>query len=328
MTHRAQETEEGRGSVRGIGETTMDGNFPTRHPARAMTLVELLVAMAVVGVLVAVLLPAVQGTREAARRLQCQHHLKQLALAMHEYHAAHDSFPYGVHAGWGHSWGAQLLPFLEQTPLAERIPWGEPGWWMGKDPNSRRLQELARTQIPCFRCPAQGHPVTDDVNQIADRYVTNYLACAGGDATHDNLGPGGMDRSNGMFRASLFTRMPMPPSRFRDVRDGTSQTLMMSESIYLVDGDAGCWICDRFYLYHPNADQGDGLDFSEALASTYYPLNTQRPEGHRECAYSSHHPQGANCAYADASTHFVTDTVDHSLWQALGSMAACESVGP
>lgn len=292
-----------------------------------MTLVELLVALAIVGMLAALLLPAVQRTREAARRIECQQHLKQLALAMHQYHETHNSFPYGVHAGWGHSWSAQLLPFLEQAPLAERVPWGELGWWMGKDANSRRLQELARTQIPGFRCPAQGSPLTATVNQIADRYVTNYLACAGGDATHDNLGPGGMDRSNGMFRASLFKQMPRAPSRFRDVRDGTSQTLMLGESTFLVDGEAGCWICDRFYLYHPNADQGDGLDFSEALGSTYYPLNIQRPESHRECAYSSYHPQGANGACADASTHFFSDTIDRRLWQALGSMAQHDGLG-
>jgi hypothetical protein len=103
---------------------------------------------------------------------------------------------------------------------------------------------------------------------------------------------------------------------------------MLSESTYLVDGEAGCWICDRFYLYHPNADQGDGLDFSEALGSTYYPLNTQTPESHRECAYSSYHAQGANSTHADASIHFVSDTIDSRVWQALGSMAACECIGP
>jgi len=293
-----------------------------------MTLVELLVALTVVGTLVALLLPAVQAAREAARRLECQHHLRQLALAMQNYHATHGRFCYGVHAGWGHSWSAALLPYVEQTALAERIPWSESGWWMGKDANSRSLQQLVSTQIPLFRCPAQGHPVTSDLNQMTDRYVTNYLACAGSDATHDNLGSGGMDRSNGMFRAALFKRGPQPPTRMQDVTDGTSQTLTLSESIFVVDGDAGCWICDRFYLYHPNADNGDGFDFSEALGSTYYPMNTQGKEEHRECAFSSWHGGGVSGAYADGSTHYFQDTVDGSVWRAVGSMNQQDAAQP
>ena len=81
---------------------------------------------------------------------------------------------------------------------------------------------LCAPASPLFRCPSQGDPVTSDLNQMTQRYVTNYLACAGGDATQDNLGPGGMDRSNGMFRAALFNRQPQPPTRLRDVTDGTS----------------------------------------------------------------------------------------------------------
>ena len=104
-----------------------------------LTLVELLVVIAIVGTLVALLLPAVQAVREAGRRLQCQHHLRQIALAMHNYHDTHGSFPYGVNAGWGHSWSAHLLPYVEQMAVADRIPWTEQGWWRGTDPRSRAL---------------------------------------------------------------------------------------------------------------------------------------------------------------------------------------------
>jgi hypothetical protein len=267
------------------------------------------------------LLPAVQAVREAGRRLQCQHHLRQIALAMHNYHDTHGSFPYGVNAGWGHSWSAHLLPYVEQTAVAGQIPWTERGWWRGTDPRSRALQQLVRTRIALFRCPSQGDPLTSDINQMTQRYVTNYLACAGGDATHDNLGPHGMDQSNGMFLAALFNRKPRPPTRMCDVADGTAHTLMVSESTFIVDEEAGCWICDRFYLYHPNADSGDGMDFSEALGSTYYPINLRTgSEQRRECAFSSYHAGGAHGSRADGSTHFYQDTIDVAVWRALGSM--------
>jgi prepilin-type N-terminal cleavage/methylation domain-containing protein len=288
---------------------------------RAFTLLELVVVLAIIGTLMALLLPAVQAVREATRRLQCQQNLKQIALALHSYHEACRSFPYGVNAAWGHSWSAHVLPFVEQTAVADLVPWSEAGWWRGTDRNSRMLQQLVRMQIPLFRCPSQGEPLTSDINEMSDRYVTNYLACAGGDATHDNLGPGGMGQSNGMFRAAQFNRNPQRPARLQSVADGTSQTLMISESSFIVNEEEGCWICDRFYLYHPNADSGDGSDFSEALGSTFYPINLQgQDEQQRESAFSSYHPAGVNGAFADGSTHFFHDSVDLAIWRAHGSM--------
>jgi len=297
------------------------GTCPMRRSRPGLTLVELLVVMAIIGTLVGLLLPAVQAVREAQRRLECQHHVRQLALAMHNYHTTHSRFPYGVNAGWGHSWSAHLLPYVEQAAVAAPIPWGEQGWWRGTDVNSRALQRLVRTQLPLFRCPSQGDPLTSDLNQMTERYVTNYLACAGGDATHDNLGPGGMDQSNGMFRAALFKQQPKAPTALGNVTDGTSQTLMLSESLFVVGPDDGCWICDRFYLYHPNADSADGMDFSEALGSTYYPINLRTGhEKRRECAFSSSHVGGVLIACADGSTRFVTDSIEIAIWRAMGSM--------
>jgi prepilin-type N-terminal cleavage/methylation domain-containing protein len=299
----------------------MFGRCRDARCCRALTLVEVLVVMAIVGTLVALLLPAVQSVREAGRRLQCQNHLRQIALAMQNYHDAHNSFPYGVNAGWGQSWSAYLLPYVDQSAWAARVPWSEEGWWRGTDARSRALQELVRAQISLFRCPSQGEPLTSDLNQMSDRYVTNYLACAGGDAARDNLGPGGMDRSNGMFRAALFKHKPQAPTRMRDVTDGTSDTLMVGESLFEVGDDVGCWICDRFYLYHPNADSGDGMDFSEALGSTFYPMNLRTGrEEHRECAFSSHHMGGSQACFADGSTHFLQDSMDLAVWRAVGSM--------
>ena len=150
---------------------------------------------------------------------------------------------------------------------------------------------------------------------------------AGGDATHDNLGPRGMEQSNGMFRAALFKHRPQPPSRIREVTDGTAHTLMVSESTFVVDEQAGCGTCDRFYLYHPNADSGDGMDFSEALGSTFYPINLRTGrEQYRECAFSSCHAGGAQGSCADGSTHFFQDAIDINVWRAYGSMGQHDAV--
>jgi prepilin-type N-terminal cleavage/methylation domain-containing protein len=305
----------------------MPRRIPATDKRHGFTLVELLVVIAIITVLVALLFPAVQSAREAARRLQCHQNLRQLAIAMHNYHTIHRAFPYGVNAGWGHSWSAHLLPYVEQMSLAETIPWSERGWWGGPDQNSVALRRLARTRLYVFRCPSQGRPLTSDVNQLSGRFVTNYLACAGGDATGDNRGPGGMDRSNGMFLAAIFTATPRPPTRWVDVRDGTSNTLMLSEAAFVVDGNAGCFTCDRFYLYHPNADSGDGSDFSEALGSTYYVINSRSPrEVERECAFSSYHSSGIVGALADGSVRFFAESLDLDVWRALGSMQGNEPV--
>jgi prepilin-type N-terminal cleavage/methylation domain-containing protein len=176
-------------------------NTPLRYHNRGFTLVELLVVIAIIGILVSLLLPAVQSAREAARRMSCSNNEHQLAVALMNYHDGHKSFPYGVNAPWGHSWGAHILAELEQRALFESIPWGEHGTWYGTDPASLALQELSRTQLPCFRCPSEVGPKTENWI-ITNRYATNYLGNAGSDVTTDNFrSPPQVDmsRSNGVL---------------------------------------------------------------------------------------------------------------------------------
>ncbi|HZN33989.1 MAG TPA: DUF1559 domain-containing protein, partial [Pirellulaceae bacterium] len=97
-----------------------------RGPRRAFTLVELLVVIAIIGVLVALLLPAVQAAREAARRMSCGNNLKQLALGIHNYHDVHLVFPYEMYANPGWAWGAFILPFIEQQNLHQQLNPGTP----------------------------------------------------------------------------------------------------------------------------------------------------------------------------------------------------------
>jgi type II secretory pathway pseudopilin PulG len=286
-----------------------------------MTLIEVAVVCAIIAMLIALTLPAIQSARAAARRLHCQHNLRQLAVAMQNYHVCHTSFPYGVNGGWGQSWSAHLLPFVERADLAAIIPWSDRGWWGGRDRNSRALQTLARTHMSLFRCPSQSGAATANVNQIEGRFITNYLACAGGNAKHDNHGKGGMSLSNGLLLATDFSLPNRSPRRQADVRRGTTHTVLLSEAVFLLDSAAGCYTCDRFYLYHPNADSRQGSDFSEALGSTYYPINTSRKSDvARECAFGSQHGAGIVVAWADGAVQFVSEQIDLSVWQAAGSI--------
>lgn len=232
-------------------------NTLARRHSRGFTLVELLVVIAIIGILVSLLLPAVQSAREAARRMSCSNNEHQLALALMNYHDGHRSFPYGVNAPWGHSWGAHILAELEQRALFESIPWGDDGNWYDTDPVSLALQDLSRTQLPVFRCPSEVGPKTANWI-IRDRYATSYLGNAGSNVTTDNFDYSSppridMSRSNGVLLVAKCWSSP-PSIRIADIVDGTSTTFLLGEAKYLASAARGCDFCHRFYLYHPEFD--------------------------------------------------------------------------
>ena len=251
-----------------------------RSKPSGFTLVELHVVIAIIGILIALLLPAVQAAREASRRSSCSNNLKQLAFGIHNHHDRHNALPFSPYAGWGHSW----LPDIEQNNLYQLFPepWNDSGWWGGTD------KAVARTPVATFRCPSSTAPHVEprNINGWTNRTTSNYLACAGGNARNDNRGAGGMDRSNGMFIAVRFdgTRWRTAPARPLGI-------------VLYSNARGGCSICDRYLFYHMNSDSGGGHDFSEVLGSTYYRINTQaRNNAERECAFRSKHPSGINVA--------------------------------
>lgn len=309
----------------------------TRQKKTGFTLIELLVVIAIIAILIALLLPAVQQAREAARRSQCKNNMKQIGLALHNYHDTFRILPMGVQARWGQSWTWSILPQMEQAPLFDLMPKpnSDSGWWGGTDARSLALIDIVRTPVPVFYCPSQpgGPTESRNINGLTGRAMNTYLASAG-NAQTDNNGATGMDQSDGMFHAVLQPTAagnsagPGKAFRFRDCVDGLSSTVFVGEAEYNLDANQGCDICDRYLFYHMNADSGTGSDFSEALGSTFFGINNDATNNtEREIAFGSFHTGGANILFGDGTVKFVSENIDLvDVWRALGSRNGGEVV--
>jgi prepilin-type N-terminal cleavage/methylation domain-containing protein/prepilin-type processing-associated H-X9-DG protein len=192
----------------------------------AFTLIELLVVVAVIAILIALLLPAVQKVRESANRTKCSNNLKQLGLAMHGYHDANQAFPRGCgmdpnSTAYGSSWMVLLLPYIEQNNIYSRWQFtGSSGWW-----NSSNMALIANVTIPSYRCPSTPMPaayqVTSPISPVL--MVVSYVGVAGSSLdTYQNTINNGVVSGGGI----LF---PNSAVRFADILDGTSNTLMIGE---------------------------------------------------------------------------------------------------
>jgi prepilin-type N-terminal cleavage/methylation domain-containing protein len=273
---------------------------------RGFTLVELLVVIAIIGILIALLLPAVQAAREAARRAQCTNNLKQIGLALHNYHDTFKSMPSafvrGTPAKMGaFGWGTLILPFMEQKPLYDQL-----------SPTTRRLgevgvanPELLETIIDGYRCPSD---TTDELNSRGTAGgpqwgfqdasgasfpigTSNYVACAGwgGANPDDNLG--------------LFARNSK--FKFRDILDGTSNTFAAAERGE--DKRAAVWPGIQFQ--NPNQG-GRGAGGQAIIFIIGNKINDPRP-GARWGA-TSLHPGGANHLLCDGAVRFISETIEHN----------------
>jgi prepilin-type N-terminal cleavage/methylation domain-containing protein len=191
---------------------------------RGFTLVELLVVIAIIGILVALLLPAVQAAREAARRMSCSNNLKQLGLALHNYHDTYKTFPAGIGPGtksgnastenW-EAWGglASLLPFVEEGPLYDQINWGY--YWYNNSAASGNptMRAVSNTRISGFTCPSD--PGARGVR--SDGSPISYGFSHGPQSSW----------SVGNNRVGFVTRARW--GRIADIKDGTAHTVAMGE---------------------------------------------------------------------------------------------------
>jgi len=212
---------------------------------RAFTLVELLVVIAIIGVLVALLLPAVQSAREAARRMQCQSNLKQIALALHNYEQTHRKFPPGciqqqadpqwsagataantINDTESWAWGAFLLPYIEQSALYEQAG-------IGRGNLLQNVIPLANTYIPSYRCPSDGRAPKTRVGQgFSIRFAPWGLSHFKGNCGHAGCGISGSDgifwRTNGPGEGGTPSDIG-----FRQIEDGTSNTIAVGEIAWI-----------------------------------------------------------------------------------------------
>lgn len=190
---------------------------------QGFTLIELLVVIAIIAILIALLLPAVQQAREAARRTQCRNNMKQLGLALHNYHDTFLRFPMG--ANWGaqvgsthlpyhHTWLTSILPYIDQAPLYNQINF-----------NSRAFgQPHVDKQIPAFLCPSDGsglQPIRDTHNFA----VTSYAGCNGYDWWSRGMHQGG---AGSYVQGGVFD--PLSSVAIKDITDGTSNTVAVAET--------------------------------------------------------------------------------------------------
>jgi prepilin-type N-terminal cleavage/methylation domain-containing protein len=303
---------------------------------RGFTLVELLVVIAIIGILIALLLPAVQAAREAARRSHCINNLKQISLGMHNYHDTYKSslpINFGGNQAYdpnntGHSWMTGLLPFIEQKPLYDRILWNLP---LG-DPNVTPLPvnvQVAKTTIPAFTCPSDGDPVQHEAANIwVEMGGTNYKAVAGGNWAWSILGNitqpaapwpndgNGLDRGNGIICRNSDNQIRNYHG-LASFLDGTSNTLMVGEA---VPG----W-CTHTWWYWFN-----GVTATCAVPPNFRKgtvnLADARGDWPNNYSFFSKHPGGLNFARGDAGVTFISDNIDINVYRYLATIEGGETV--
>ncbi len=307
--------------------------FPAKLGSRrGFTLVELLVVIAIIGILIALLLPAVQAAREAARRSQCSNKFKQVGLALHNYHDSHKMFapgsftwrsndcppsmsPVGYY-GWG--WATFILPYIEQSTVYDQFDFGEGQY------NRPICYAAAGELIDTYLCPSDpqageyynmtgstgpdGQPNQADgtdfaiVNMAGVTDSTNWL-CTYFPRHYRNVDGLMGDRQG---------------ARIRDILDGTSNTLMISECTGAGLGTSN----GRTWVIFAQLDTYDGINgpftIQGGLAPADYNFRTTGP--------SSYHPGGCQFALADGSVRFISETVDRAVLAGITTRAGKETV--
>jgi prepilin-type N-terminal cleavage/methylation domain-containing protein len=318
-----------------------------RQRPRGFTLIELLIVIAVIAVLLALLLPAVQAAREAARRAQCLGNLKQIALAMHQYHDVHGVLPPGKKGCcWG-TWLVYVLPQLEQQPLFNGWNSGginAPGVPTPYDIDLRYFGaanvSVTSTRLSVYLCPSDltNAPIASTVNGVTYTCTSQNYAANFGNTTVLQANYQGIP-----FGGAPFVDIGSPmgdynqPARatvgLRSITDGLSNTMLLSEVVVGqgLDLRGFSWWGDAATF---EAFATPNSSFPDVLFSPLYCINrspnppctvatTSLPEMY---AARSRHAGGVHVAMADGGVHFLKDSVNLQVWRMISTASGSEAI--
>jgi prepilin-type N-terminal cleavage/methylation domain-containing protein/prepilin-type processing-associated H-X9-DG protein len=312
------------------------------QPRLGFTLVELLVVIAIIGVLVALLLPAVQAAREAARRMSCQNNVKQLSLGLHNHHDTLNAFPPGAQEGVlpkpmpnppttttisGTSWLVFILPYIEQGSLYSQYD------QTLAYSNAVNLA-VAYYNVKGFSCPSGSTAKSGNGSEVSGtpavaNYTTHYYGVMGptgtatiGGTTYTYTTAGsanGIYSTHGILSVAKDTATAIPPRRMADIIDGTSNTFITGErSVVEIAPVANAY---RSWVRGQNGGSGATKNLTNPIGSTNY----NGSNNFNDISFGAMHPAGCNFGMADGSVKFVSKTIDMNILKAVASMNGGES---
>ena len=337
----------------------------TKRRETAFTLVELLVVIAIIGILIGMLLPAVQQVREAARRITCGNHMRQMSLAMLNFESAHQHFPSGILSrsedlfspdqmldSHGFNWSSIILPFVEQNAQHENLDvlsdnFVQPKWWgvIG----TRPWKDYAADVLPIYVCPSCPMTPNNPLRAGGGHAKSNYVGVMGpkweeGDlkgvtdfsqfelVKSGPIGSGGslsQTQINLQFPGILFFNSEIS---FGQIPDGSSNTFVVGERDgQRLNNDASGMSWERAAATWCGADRAEWLNtcLGPTSADARWTINSTDGDFWTQWVpFSSSHPGGANFGRADGSVTFVSETVDGRTFESMGTRNGGEVFDP
>ena len=296
----------------------------SRHRARpAFTLVELLVVIAIIGILIALLLPAVQAAREAARRINCANNFKQIGLAMHNYHATHNRFPPGMYCSkatigyWDNlfSWSMFLLPLIEEDSIDELFTMD-----LGYADAGRNREANART-IDGYTCPSDPQATEKiDLSGAAGIQAGGYSSMVGVTdhlswvASYQTVKT--LDQASGVMASNVGCSID-------DITDGTSQTLLIGEVVGAGPGThkGYWWSCWNL------GDTAEGINGLNTVIGGRWPSSSDwTKNGLWAAGFGSYHSGGCHFTLCDGSVQFINQEISQEVMSSLTTRAGGEVI--